>query len=266
VKGRWLAALPLVLVCCNANDVVLYGPAAAGAGDVNGDGAVGNTGASAVGGTDATGGTGGMLAAGGTGGVSATGGTDATGGTTAAGGTDGSGLGGVSGGAGTTTLGSCASDEDCGSAAWYCSRLNCEDAAGVCLPFPIECDTGFDPVCGCDNITYFNTCVLQSYGESMQHPHECSDMNVHPPCMSDDECGDGRKCAHLFPRPGDMNCSYRVGTCWGIPDDCSGSDVDTRRWVPCGPPAMGNNPECVSTCVALQSRGAYVPAPPGACP
>jgi hypothetical protein len=255
VKQAVLSALALVLACCNANDVLLYGPAAAGAGDVNGDGAVGNMGSTATGGSNATGGSGG---------THATGGTDATGGTSAAGSNAG-GTGDVAGGGGTTALTSCSSDADCESAAWYCSRLSCDDAAGVCLPVPIECDAVFDPVCGCDNITYFNTCVLESYGESARHPRDCSDMNVHAPCMNDDECGDGRTCVHLFPRPDEMNCSYHFGTCWGIPSDCDGSDMDPRKWVPCGPPAMGN-PGCVSTCVALQSRGAYVPAPPNACP
>ncbi len=265
MKRAALAAVALGLACCNANDVVLYGPAAAGAGDTTGDGAVGGTSASETGGSGAYG------ASGTSGDTSALGGMSTTGGAagmTATGGTDTSGGGGAmagSGGAEPFTL--CHTNDDC-SSTYYCSKATCGDDTGVCLPVPLFCDAKPAPVCGCDDVTYWNSCVRAEYGVSADRPDECGPQGALPPCMSDDDCGaPGLLCAHLLSRPGDMNCSDPRGTCWGIPLDCDPSDMDPHRWLPCdaggmGSP-MGNPPACVSTCEAIQSGGAYVSPPRG---
>lgn len=276
MKLALLTLTSLALACCNASDVVLYGAAAtAGAGDVLGAAAAGNTGAGGSSG-DATGGSGKPGAgAGGTdqsGGGSNLGGTPATGGSldlggTSAGGTDAaSGGDDMTGSAGTEATKPCTTNGDCPEGGWYCAKATCTDAQGVCLPTPALCNGVAQPVCGCDHVTYLNTCVRQSFGVSAETPHECSDQNT-PPCVEDAECGTDRQCAHLLPRPVDM-CGP-VGTCWGLPPDCEGDETDgegdgdmtrVRHWSPCG---QALAPTCITTCQAILSGGVYVPSPPG---
>lgn len=47
------------------------------------------------------------------------------------------------------------------------------DAPGVCRPRPEACITLFDPVCGCDGVTYSNACAAASAGASVQHDGPC---------------------------------------------------------------------------------------------
>jgi len=279
VKRAALAAVSLLLACCNANDVVLYGAAAAGAANETGDGTGGTTSMPETGGTDASGGSGATGGTDATGGADASGGTDTSGGTSATGGTDASGgmsatggmsaaggSGNVLGSAGTDALTPCLSNDDCYPTD-YCSKTSCADTEGVCVPAPVFCDVKPATVCGCDNVTYWNSCVRAGYGVAADRPGDCGPMGARPPCMSDEDCGaPGLTCAHLL-RSGSMTCTNPGGTCWGIPPDCEGNDMDPRRWVPCdyvGGPLT--DAECFSTCDAIYSGGVYVPAPRGACP
>ena len=47
------------------------------------------------------------------------------------------------------------------------------DFFGECVPIPPACDDVFDPVCGCDGVTYANDCERQRVGVAKSHDGEC---------------------------------------------------------------------------------------------
>lgn len=60
----------------------------------------------------------------------------------------------------------------------YCARdeaaiCGWADAPGVCSPRPEACAEIFEPVCGCDGVSYGNACEAASAGFSVQHAGNC---------------------------------------------------------------------------------------------
>jgi hypothetical protein len=59
----------------------------------------------------------------------------------------------------------------------YCSfeEGTCDDPdrRGVCEAIPDVCAEIFDPVCGCDGVTYANECEAARAGESVDFEGEC---------------------------------------------------------------------------------------------
>ena len=47
------------------------------------------------------------------------------------------------------------------------------DRAGVCTPIPNACPEVYDPVCGCDGVTYGNACEAERAAVSVKHPGVC---------------------------------------------------------------------------------------------
>lgn len=48
------------------------------------------------------------------------------------------------------------------------------DQTGVCTPIPSGCTTQYDPVCGCDDMTYGNACTAAAAGVSIASQGECA--------------------------------------------------------------------------------------------
>ena len=48
------------------------------------------------------------------------------------------------------------------------------DLAGTCVPGPVPCPSGGDPVCGCDAVTYPNDCTRVSAGVTLAHAGACA--------------------------------------------------------------------------------------------
>ena len=75
---------------------------------------------------------------------------------------------------------------------------NIADNQGVCREVPDLCPLIFDPVCGCDGVTYSNDCFASAAGASIDHDGPCADL-----------CGGitGTLCAP------DQVCVYADSTC-----------------------------------------------------
>jgi hypothetical protein len=253
--GAWALALVLALAGCEGNDVLLYGSDGSAHADTSAAAGAGN-------GTNS----GGLEEGGGfldtddgddTGGSGNTGGTPDAGATTSdTGAASGAGNGDDAGGTPCTT------NADC-PPSWFCSKQACEDSVGTCFNTPIFCPPDPMPVCGCDHVSYWNTCVRQSYGVGADRPYECGPNGEHAtPCFTNEDCiVPGLTCAHLLQPTGDCS-DPGPGACWGTPPDCSNS-MQNRRYVACPPPPDGSAVACISACDAIQSGDYYVQAPRG---
>jgi hypothetical protein len=90
-------------------------------------------------------------------------------------------------------------DEYCDIPVGFC---NIPDVGGVCKPRPTVCSTVFDPVCGCDNVTYSNECFAVLAGVALQHLGACEKI-----------CGG----IAGFACDADEFCEFPVGSC-NLPD------------------------------------------------
>lgn len=111
----------------------------------------------------------------------------------------------------------------------YCSYppvalCGAADQTGVCAPIPSACREIYQPVCGCDGITYGNACEAATRGVSVVAEGACADPNEPPQSRA---CGGllGLSCV-----PGEF-CSYardaacgaadQTGVCAPSPEVCA---------------------------------------------
>lgn len=241
-------------------------PSSGGAG---GKGGAGGTGGSSVGGAGLASGTGGeggdigsagtQAGDGGNSGEPSVGGTAGSGtGGAGMGGTAGGGMGGIAGIAGVAGSGgspplTCGGDGDCAPSE-YCKKASCDATTGTCTVRPVSCTSGadaeFNPVCGCDQMTYYTKCVAAREGVNVASTGECSTGS---PCTrtggSGDSCMPHRNRAACYRTR--ANCGGTApneGVCWVLPDVCPQEDA---AHLYCN---QGGTPECHGLCDALESK------------
>ncbi len=64
----------------------------------------------------------------------------------------------------------CDDEEFCKLPAGTCEHA---DLFGLCTTIPSACTEHFDPVCGCDGVTYGNPCFADAAGVSISHHGWC---------------------------------------------------------------------------------------------
>ena len=84
----------------------------------------------------------------------------------------------------------CANNADCKEGFFCAKPIAYCDGPGVCVQRPSACITItlYDPVCGCDGITYGNSCDAAHAGVSINYPGECGNCEINCDVNYDGKC------------------------------------------------------------------------------
>jgi Kazal-type serine protease inhibitor domain len=285
----WASCVVVLAVGCSGSDFTpFFGGGGASGNAGSGSGTAGNLqtgsgGSSTVGsggsGMNGAGGTTGTAGMTGSGGMTGAGGMTGTGGMSGTGNTGGSSGGGAGtnaqpdsgaagaggmGGARDAGMGGCTSNDSCPDAS-YCKKASCaSDATGICTPKPKACkdDPEETPVCGCNGVTYFSSCLAEWSGENVSLHGICADQpalkcsNVNPACVNypNGFCGYLVNTASSCPGVGGPTLSP-IGRCWVLPDTCP---EYLNHFNSCN-----GNTKCAHTCEAVKDERPYYRAGPG---
>lgn len=161
----------------------------------------------------------------------------------------------------------CKDNAEC-SGGEFCDRATCGEPFGRCTRVPAFCAPDLAPVCGCDQVTYWNDCLRRLSGMSMAAPGECV-RGASCLTRGETECPSASaRCGRLLTNP--TGCRPDVpGTCWVLPSDCPRDDRGQPvggGWEECGAPGPGPSPmKCMGLCETIRSEKVFKRSPPNEC-
>jgi hypothetical protein len=107
-------------------------------------------------------------------------------------------------------------------------QCHAADLEGHCVRKPLGCPDFYDPVCGCDGLTYGNNCDRLAAGAQLAHHGACPEG-----CAPDDAAGCGADAVCL---PPPFTCEFPAdgGKCVPIPSTCPLSAAPFPVLAVCG--------------------------------
>lgn len=138
----------------------------------------------------------------------------------------------------------CAAASDCHPSE-FCEYASCAATLGKCRQRGPLCPPDFNPVCGCNGVTYWNDCMRKAAAQPASTPDACGEPAT---CGAGVLCPDPEaSCAQLL--PSGASCSAApVATCWVVPKSCPGPAQTSGAYESCG-----GTPVCGSLCSAIRS-------------
>jgi hypothetical protein len=184
-------------------------------------------------------------------GASGAGGVSGSGAGRGAGGIAGtSGAGGSSAGAGGSIQPATCSDDNGCQSGQFCAKSSCTATSGTCKTKPLECsgtNATYNPVCGCDHMTYYSPCVADREGVNVGSQGQCTVTDSCDRTTGGKSCVPARALARCYrPRDSCTGTSPPMGTCWVMPDECP-NEPQVNRY--CG--GLTGNPSCVGFCEGI---------------
>jgi hypothetical protein len=117
----------------------------------------------------------------------------------------------------------CQENGNCDRAQFCQKRAGKCQGAGRCVARPQVCFDLYDPVCGCNGVTYSNSCFAAMAGANVKHAGVCEST-----CTTNAQCGKGQFCSKVTGNcNGKGNCATRPEVCIQIYDPVCGCDKKT---------------------------------------
>jgi hypothetical protein len=133
----------------------------------------------------------------------------------------------------------CTTDTEC-PATQYCSGIGC-GTAGTCLTRPVDCPDAGEPVCGCDDVTYENSCLAEAAGVRAAASGSCGAIDAGMACNTNADC----------PSASVTAANYCAGSGCGTPGVCT---PEPRTCSTLDQPVCGcNGTTYANSCLAAES-------------